>query len=305
MGNDYGQLGDGTIQSTNSTPVADSPTRRGHWNHGNATAISVGVNDSCAILSTGAVDCWGSNDAGQLGDRTTTDSSTPSPLPESLTPQPSPPATAVLCALLSTGAVTAGATTNSGNWVTGRHRPESCQGAACSPIPVVVTGITSATAISAGAVRPARAIPEWRRRLPGPKRLRAARRWDYHARSTPVAVTGIADATAIAAGLDHTCALLVGGGVDGWGDTTGSSTPVAVIGLGVEGAIRATIPPSSWGSWPRRGPQRKSRSSRLPGPVTRTCSFDCSVRPPGERDDVVNPWWTTARPRQIRGSRER
>jgi len=41
------------------------------------TAIAVGAVNGCAVISDGAARCWGSNGWGQLGDGTTTDSSTP------------------------------------------------------------------------------------------------------------------------------------------------------------------------------------------------------------------------------------
>jgi alpha-tubulin suppressor-like RCC1 family protein len=40
-------------------------------------AIAAGDVHSCALLTTGAVKCWGRNNKGQLGDNTTTNSNAP------------------------------------------------------------------------------------------------------------------------------------------------------------------------------------------------------------------------------------
>ncbi|HET9913868.1 MAG TPA: hypothetical protein VFQ13_18380, partial [Anaerolineales bacterium] len=72
--NAYGQLGNGTTRAQ-LTPVAVS-------NLTDISAISQGNNQhTCAVRSDGTVWCWGWNNQGQLGDGTTTDSSTPRQVP--------------------------------------------------------------------------------------------------------------------------------------------------------------------------------------------------------------------------------
>ena len=61
--NDHGQLGDGTVVSR-STPGDVLGLTSG------VIAIAVGAYFNCALLNTGAVKCWGDNEAGQMGDGT-------------------------------------------------------------------------------------------------------------------------------------------------------------------------------------------------------------------------------------------
>ena len=69
--NGYGQLGDGTNTNSNTPVAVNLPAGR------TATALALGWQHSCAILDDGSAMCWGDNDYGQLGDGTTTDSTTP------------------------------------------------------------------------------------------------------------------------------------------------------------------------------------------------------------------------------------
>jgi alpha-tubulin suppressor-like RCC1 family protein len=68
--NFYGEIGDGTT-TPRATPVGVSSLGS------DVAAISSGGYHTCAIKTGGAIKCWGRNIAGELGNGTTTDSSTP------------------------------------------------------------------------------------------------------------------------------------------------------------------------------------------------------------------------------------
>jgi len=58
--NRLGQIGDGTRTSRSSSVLVQGLT-------GKARAVTVGSSFSCALLEVGAVQCWGSNELGELG----------------------------------------------------------------------------------------------------------------------------------------------------------------------------------------------------------------------------------------------
>jgi alpha-tubulin suppressor-like RCC1 family protein len=68
--NDMGQLGDGTM-TNHPTPTMVMGLESA------AVDVAAGENHSCAVLSTGAVRCWGANASGQLGNGTTMPSAMP------------------------------------------------------------------------------------------------------------------------------------------------------------------------------------------------------------------------------------
>ncbi|MEZ4621362.1 MAG: hypothetical protein R2867_38490 [Caldilineaceae bacterium] len=68
--NNDGQLGDGT-EEPRTTPVMVMGLT------GSVKALALGVDHSCALLESGSVQCWGSNQYGQLGDGTNSDVAVP------------------------------------------------------------------------------------------------------------------------------------------------------------------------------------------------------------------------------------
>ena len=72
-GNNFGEIGDGTMIGR------PSPTQVLGLTSG-VLEIGVGWAHTCALLSTGAVQCWGANASGELGDGTTNPSPTPVPV---------------------------------------------------------------------------------------------------------------------------------------------------------------------------------------------------------------------------------
>jgi alpha-tubulin suppressor-like RCC1 family protein len=227
--NRAGQLGNsGTTNS--STPVAVTGLSSG------VAAISAGGVHTCALTSTGGIQCWGSNVFGQLGNGTTTNSTTP----VAVTGLSSGVVAIAAggshtCALTDTGAVKCWGYNAEGELGNGSKTN--------STTPVAVTGLSSGVAaISAGgshtcALTSAGAVKCWGNNLYG--ELGNGTNTNSN---TPVAVSGLSSGVmAISAGFYHTCAVISGGAVNCWGSNsdgqlsganhTNFSFPVAVTGL--------------------------------------------------------------------------
>ena len=224
-----------------------------------ATAIAAGTSHSCALHRDGTISCWGSNSYGQLGNGTTGNSSVPVQVFGIAD------ATAITtgerhsCALHQTGTISCWGSNwdgELGNGQSGRN--------AGSLIPVQVTGITDATAITAGgayscALHQNGTISCWGNNYDG--QLGNGQSQGYselppvveaHS-NVPVQVTGITDATAVTVSVSsHSCALHRGGTISCWGDNeygnlgigrsgeySRSSVPVQVLGITDATAITA------------------------------------------------------------------
>ena len=261
--NNFGQLGDGT--TTDRWMPANVNGLSG------VQAIAAGGLHTCALLADGTVTCWGNNSFGQLGDL--------SGLSEVQTIAAGQNHT---CALTTDGAVTCWGADHSGQLgelgglsgvqaiaagtvhtcavVTGGN--VKCWGdngngqlgdgtTTGHTVPESVSGLSEVQAVTAGQVHTCAlttdgAVKCWGNNVYG----QLGDGTTLAIRTTPVYVSGLSDSVqAITAGAHHTCALVIGGTVECWGEnvygqlgdgtTTNRWTPVVVNGLSGVHAIAA------------------------------------------------------------------
>jgi alpha-tubulin suppressor-like RCC1 family protein len=200
-------------------------------------SVTSGAFHTCAILDGGGVVCWGRNESGQLGTGATGDDrSTPVPVANMRSGvQTLASGSDQTCALMDGGNVMCWGVNEDGqlgNGMAGGNRP----------FPVSVLGLTNVDAISAGEYHTCALIRGdvkcWGQNTSG----QLGNGTSGGNRAVPVQVVGLSNGVeAIALGEYHSCALLMSGGVECWGDNefgqlgngtkTDSPIPVAVSGL--------------------------------------------------------------------------
>ncbi len=231
--NNYGRLGNGTAGEDEGSLVPVEV--RGITD---ATAITAGVANSCALHEDGTISCWGDNFYGQLGNGTDKSSLVPVQVLGITDATTITTAEYHSCALHQDGTISCWGNNEYGELGNGTGGNDEDH----SLMPVEVLGITDATAITAGyahscALHEDGTISCWGHNNFG--QLGNGTGGNDKERSlVPVQVLGITDATTITTGRYHSCALhqditiscwgLNSSGQLGNGTENGSYVPVQV-----------------------------------------------------------------------------
>jgi YD repeat-containing protein len=217
-----GQLGNGAA-TTGNVFVPPFPVTLPAPIAGGVSALDAGEEQTCAVLGSGQVTCWGGDFDGQLGNGPFGDTarpSTPITLPGGATAIAVSAGFVHTCALLNTAQVTCWG--NAGSGALGNGAGTGI--VSSPPAPVVLPGGATAVAVGAGnftscALLTTGQITCWGSDYHGVLGNGAATA-SVLAPPAPVVLPGGATATAVSVGDHHVCALLNTGQVTCWGDDT-------------------------------------------------------------------------------------
>jgi alpha-tubulin suppressor-like RCC1 family protein len=185
---------------------AGGTTAPGPW----AAAIAVGDGHACALIDDGMVRCWGSNSSGQLGDGSTVDSAVPVAV-VGLTD-----AVGISAERADTCVVARGGTVRCwGGNINAQLGDGSTN--SLSAVPVTVSGIANAAAISVGGWHSCAVLRDGTVRCWGGNQSGQLGDGTTETRSVPVTAAGITNAVAVGAGSSHTCAVIDDGTIRCWG----------------------------------------------------------------------------------------
>lgn len=237
--NDTGQLGNGTMG------VGVFPTPGLVLDVTDAVQISAGYWHTCVRRMTGAVQCWGQNAFGALGDGTTMTIRSRAATVLGITD-----ATQVFaglgrsCALRASGGLWCWGENSNGELGDGTRTTRRA--------PVRVVGLDDAVSVAMGstftcALRAGGTVVCWGLNTSGELGIGAS---DSEAHLSPgLAVVGLSSVIEMSAGYQHTCARLAAGGVRCWGRNTGAQlgtgTRALITGLSVVDGVPDAIHVSS------------------------------------------------------------
>ena len=228
--NAHGQLGDGTTTDS-ASPVPVSGLSSG------VLAITAGFFHTCAITSSHAAVCWGDNNYGELGDGSTVQRNTPTPV-VGLSSGVSSITAGRTYNSYATCAVTADSTARC--WGHGEMGQLGNGSTFDSTKPTAVTGLSGVAQLSIGGDHACAVLSTHHVSCWGVGGSLGDGSWTMSA--VPVPVVGLPSVSNLAVGGDFTCAAALTGGVACWGtDDSGelgdgqsfgeSLVPKAVIGL--------------------------------------------------------------------------
>jgi len=240
-----GQLGDGTTGVGNDSAMPVDVVGLS----GPVAAVASGGRHTCALLTTGTVQCWGANSSGQLGDGSTNDRAAPADVAGLTDVAAIASGYGHTCALTTGGGLNCWGSNSSGQL--GATTSETCgvldgNELSCSTLAVAVAGLgTGAAAVAAGAghtcaITTAGGLRCWGANDFG--QIGDGTGWLALDRPEPVDVVGLSSGvSSVAPGVWHTCAVTLAGGVKCWGynfkgrlgDGTEEQrlTPVDVVGF--------------------------------------------------------------------------
>lgn len=191
-----------------------------------AVQVSAGAQHTCALLSSGAVDCWGDNSRDQLGNGALLE---PSSMPVRV-----PGLAPAIATQISAGGYHTCATLQGGTI--------ACWGDNIAPH--LVAGITTAIQVAAGDGHDCAVLANGTVACWGANGDGELDNGTTTSSATPVLASGITTATQVTVGSAHTCAVLQSGAVSCWGygfygqlgnDHTGTTAsslvPVPVVGI--------------------------------------------------------------------------